>query len=70
MRVARLVFLFLLFGQNRLHHIAGLGDVRKVNLRGNRLACARRRSASVTGGMLSAAKIPANLLGLVFFERA
>jgi hypothetical protein len=70
MRVAGLFFLFLLLGQNRLHHIAGLGDVRKVDLRGNRLASARRRSACVTGGMFTTAKVPANFLGLVFFERA
>jgi hypothetical protein len=40
MWMARLFFLFLLFGQNGLHHIARLGDVRKVDLRGNGLACA------------------------------
>jgi hypothetical protein len=38
MRMARFFFRFLLLGQNGLHHIAGLGDVREVNLRGNRLA--------------------------------
>jgi hypothetical protein len=26
-------FIFLLFGEDRLHHIAGLGDMRQVNLR-------------------------------------
>jgi hypothetical protein len=70
MRMARLFFLYLFLGQNGLHHIAGLGDVREVDLRGNCLACARRRGPCVTGGMLSAAKMPANLVGLVFFERA
>ena len=31
-RVTRFCFLFLLLGQNGLHHIAGLGDVRKIDL--------------------------------------
>jgi hypothetical protein len=31
--VARLFFLFLFLGQDGLHHIAGLGDVREVDLR-------------------------------------
>jgi hypothetical protein len=65
MRVARLFFRFLLLGQNGLHHIAGLGDVREVDFRGNRLACARGRGASVTGGSVAAAKMPANLVRLV-----
>jgi hypothetical protein len=70
MRVARPIFRFLLLGQNCLHHIAGLGDVRQVDLRGNRLACACGRAASVAAGTIAATKIRANLYGLIFFERA
>jgi hypothetical protein len=42
MRVSRLFFLFFFLGQNGLHHIAGLGDVRQVNLRDNALRRTRR----------------------------
>ncbi len=35
-RVARLFFLFVLFGQNRLQHIARFLDVRQIDLRNNR----------------------------------
>jgi hypothetical protein len=38
---ASLGFLFLLLGQNGLHYVPGLGDMRQVNLRGNALCCTR-----------------------------
>ena len=50
-RVTRLFFLFLFLGQNGLHHIAGLGDVRKIDL-GNdawRAVAPRRRCACEAG---------------------
>jgi hypothetical protein len=40
MRMARLLFLLFLFGEDCLHHIAGLGDVGQVNLRSDRLLAA------------------------------
>jgi hypothetical protein len=33
--VARLFFVFLLLSQKSLHHITGLGDVRKIDLGNN-----------------------------------
>ena len=70
--VTRLFFLFLLFGQNGLHHIAGLGDVREVDLGDDGLpgvagrCCARR----VSRGLRVLPKTRANLLGFVRLERA
>jgi hypothetical protein len=68
MRVARFLFFFLFPSQNSFHHIARLGDVRKVDLRGDCLAGARLSAACVTG--MAFAKMTANLLGLISFERA
>ena len=44
-RLTRIFFLFLLLGQQGLHHIAGLGDVREIDLGhyGFRAVAARRR---------------------------
>jgi hypothetical protein len=64
MALARRGFRFLLFGQNGLHHVAGLGDVRKINLGLNALRGTRRR-AGVAGGARSAVKLGAHLLRLV-----
>ena len=40
--LASLCLLFLLFGQNGLHHVAWLGDVGKIDFRCDCLGCARR----------------------------
>ena len=68
--VMRLFFLFLLLGQNGLHHIAGLGDVRQIdfgNDAGGAVAGGR------TGGMRCRSrfmrKMRANSVRLVAFER-
>ena len=47
-RVARLFFLFLLLGQNGLQHIAGLGDMRQIDLGNDRW---RSVTATRCGGM-------------------
>jgi hypothetical protein len=41
MALARLLFLFLLLGQNGLQHVAGLGDMREIDLGRNALRGAR-----------------------------
>jgi glycerol-3-phosphate O-acyltransferase len=69
MRLARLFFRFFLFGQDRLHYIARLGDVREVNLRCNALLAARRRAAC-RGRTIAALKLRAHLLRFVALERA
>ena len=66
---ACLCFLFLLFGQNGLHHVAGLGDVGKIDFRRNCLGCARRRAARVARRARSMLELPANLVGLVVLDR-
>ena len=65
----RLFFLFLLFRQDGLHHIAGLGDVREINLRGDGLRSTRRRPRSARGPVATLKTRP-DLLGLVGFQRA
>ena len=46
MALARFCLLFLFFGQNGLHHVAGLGDVGEIDFWCNRLG--RARSPGVT----------------------
>ena len=48
-RVARLFLVFLLLGQNGLQHVAGLGDMREVDLWRYGLRSARRRGAAMAG---------------------
>jgi hypothetical protein len=60
-------FLFLLFGKNRLHHVAGLGNVGQINLGCNGLGSARG-SAAVGAGPRSALEVRANFLGLMFLD--
>jgi len=67
--VARFLFLFLLLGQNGLHHIAGLGDVREIDLGLNGLRGARGRGARVAARLRATLKLRANLVRLVVFER-
>ena len=61
-------FLFLLFGQNSLHHIAGLGDVGEINLGCNGLETTRRSAAAVGTRPRSALEVRANLLGLMILN--
>jgi hypothetical protein len=65
LRILSLSLGFLLPRQNRLHHIAGLGDVGKINLGTIVLlaSCARRRRWPRT-----ALKMTANLLSLMRFN--
>jgi len=65
--LASFCLLFLLFGQNGLHHVPGLGNVGKIDFRSNRLGCARRRT--VTGGARSMLELRANLVSFVVFDR-
>ena len=68
--VMRLFFLFLLLGQNGLHHIAGLGDVRQIDLGndGGR-AVAGRRTCGMRCRSRFLRKMRTNLFRLVAFER-
>jgi hypothetical protein len=47
--VTRPFFLFLLLGQNGLHHIAGLGDMRKVDLGNHGWRALAARSGAMCG---------------------
>jgi hypothetical protein len=47
MALARLLFFLLLVGQDGFQHVAGLGDMRKINFRSNSLRAARRRAAAL-----------------------
>ena len=69
-RVACLFFIFLFLGQEGLHHIAGLGDVRKIDLRddGFRAVTSGRR-ACMRGVPRFPHKVRTNLLCLVQLQR-
>jgi hypothetical protein len=68
--VACLFFLFLLFGQESLHHIAGLGDVRKIDLRDDGFrAVAGGRRACMRGVPRFPRKVRTNLLSLIQLQR-
>jgi hypothetical protein len=69
MALASLRLIFLLLGQNGLHHVAGLGDVGEIDLRRNCLCGARRRSAAVARCPRSTLKLRTNFVGLVVFNR-
>ena len=64
-----LFFLFLLLGLNGLQHVAGLGDMREIDLGRNALRGARRWGARLAGGSCSALKMLANLLCLGILKR-
>jgi hypothetical protein len=61
-------FLFLLLGLDGFQHVAGLGDMREINLRRNGLRGARSRRAYRARGTRSTRKMRANLLGLIFLQ--
>jgi len=67
--LAGFVFLFLLLGQDSLQHVAGLGDMREINLRGNSLRGARGRRACRACVPRRTHKLRANLVGLIFLQR-
>ena len=62
-----LLLFFLFVGQNGLHHIAGLGNVREVDFRRDALRRARGRGPPMTAR--SAVQMHANLLRLVILQR-
>ncbi len=69
--VARLFFRCLFLGQESLHHIAGLGDVRQIDLGNDSFrAVASRRRAGMRGMPRFPRKVRTNLLRLVQFQRA
>jgi hypothetical protein len=70
MALARLGFRFLFLGQNGLHHVARLGDVREIDFRLNPLRAACRRAAAVPGGLGPTIKLSADLLRLMSLEGA
>jgi hypothetical protein len=69
--VARLFFFFLFLGQNGLHHIAGLGDVRQIDL-GNddRRTVVARRGCAMRCRPRLPRKMRTDLIRLVAFQRA
>ena len=68
MAPARFVFVFFLLGQNGLHHVAGLGDVREIDFRGKCLGCARR-PGTTSVARVRPMEVFANLIRLVLFDR-
>ena len=69
MSVACLGFLFLLLGQDGLQHVAGLGDMREINLGRNGLRSARGLRGGCARGPRSALKMRAHLVGLIVLQR-
>ena len=63
-------FLFLLLGQNGLHHVAGLRHVREIDFGSDGLGPARRYGAAMARRFRSALKLRANLFSLMLFYRA
>ena len=64
-----LLFFLLLGGQDGLHHVAGLGDVREIDFGHDRLRSARGRGTSVSARTRSTLIMCANLCRLVLFQR-
>jgi len=70
-RASHLARIFFLLGQQGLHHIAGFGDVRKINFGHYRFrAVAARRCPRVRGALRFPRKVRTNLLSLVKLQRA
>src|ERR1035438_6157069 len=69
MAPARLLLIFLLHGQNGLHHVAGLGDMREVDSWRYALRSARGRSSRVTARARSTLNVCTDLLCLVRLQR-
>jgi len=66
MRLPRFLFLFLLIGQNGLHHVSRLGNVREIYFWSDCLGTAGGRRARMTAR--SAVQMHANLLRLVVLQ--
>jgi hypothetical protein len=70
-RATGLARIFFLLGLQSLQHIAGLGDVRKIDLGDDRLrAVAARRCPRVRGALRFPREVRAYLLSLVKLQRA
>ena len=67
-RLPRLGFSFLLFGENGFEHVAGLGDVREIDFRLDALLATRRR-AGAPARLRGALELGADLVRLVVFQR-
>jgi hypothetical protein len=68
MTAARGLFLFLLLRQNGLHHVAGLINVRQINL--GLKALGRPRGSASLARACASAEMRTHLLRLVLFNRA
>ena len=66
----RPIFLCLLLGQHGLQHIAGLGDMRQIDLGSDRRPALPRRRAALSGGAPIALKMGAHFLRFVLLQRA
>jgi hypothetical protein len=62
-------FLFPLLGQNGLHDIAGLGDMREVDFGRNALRGARRCTAPLAGRVAPMPDVCTDLVRLVVLQR-
>jgi hypothetical protein len=68
MAVPRCCFLLLLLGQNGLQHVAGLRDMRQINLGCHDLRGARCLRACLARGARSLHKMGAHLIGLIVLQ--
>jgi len=68
MALPRFLFFLLLVGQNGLHHVAGLGDTREIDL-GLETLRGARRGAALAASPRGALKLRANLFRLEIFQR-
>ena len=67
--LSRFRFLFFFLGQNGLHHVPGLGDMREINLGGKCLCSARLRAARMARRVRSLLEMRPYLVSLVVFDR-
>ena len=68
MTLPRRIFLFLFFGQDGLHHVAGLGNVGEIDLGRNGLGSTRRAGAGMAP-LATVLKVRANFVSLMVFDR-
>jgi len=68
MRVPRFLLFLLLVGENRFQHVAGLGDMRQIDLGLDSLCRTRRSRAALAAAACSALKLRTDLVRLVVLQ--